>query len=396
MAEKLLRLDSTDMPPLPGASIVTTAPGSVTLAVIGEVDTFGTPVLDAAVNVVWDDAPCQVVVDLTKATFLSVSALHVLLRARSTARRRGVDLSLTAGSHHILRLLQFAGLGDVTRPCDGVDGVDGGGGEALAGRPLRRGPRRGSLGLVSDHVTRRGADPRGQRWPATVDSENALLRTVRSAAAWSATDNLQSSLESVCAAATATIPGAEGAGVLLLPTGHHGVESRAGTDWRSGALDAVGHRLPWTASPGLVADSSWTDQAVVVDDLASDPRWPDLAARVEELRVRSVLCLTLGASRPLGVLMLYSSRVAAFTCESRRLARVLAAVATIALPAAQRQHNLARALTTRDVIGQAKGILMERHKVTAEQAFLLLSRASSVRNMKLWQLAEDVAGTGEL
>ena len=116
----------------------------------------------------------------------------------------------------------------------------------------------------------------------------------------------------------------------------------------------------------------------------------------EELDVRSVLCLTLGADHPLGVLTIYSSKAAAFTREAARLAHILAAVATVALPAVQRQHHLARARSTRDVIGQAKGIVMERHKISAEQAFMLLSRASSVTNTKLGRLARHVADTGEL
>ena len=391
MAENLLRFSPTDVASLPGASILTTAPGSVTLALFGDVDTFGTPVLDAALEVVWGDAPCQVVVDLTKVTFLSVSALHVLLQARSTARRRGAELSLTVGSTQILRLLQFAGVGDVTRTSAGADGPDAGSPDV---HQLRRGPRRGPLGLVPAPAVQRGAGLRRQPWSGSAGSETTLLRTVRSAAAWSAADDLEGSLESVCATAAATVPGAEGAGVLLVATGHRGVELRAGTDWRSQALEAVVDRCGWTAGHGH--ESSWTDQAVVVDDLGSDPRWPDLAARAEELEVRSVLCLTLGADRPLGVLTIYSSMAAAFTREAVRLGQILAAVVTIALPAAQRQHHLARALTTRDVIGQAKGILMERYKITAEQAFLLLSHASSVTNTKLGLLAEHVADTGEL
>ena len=159
-------------------------------------------------------------------------------------------------------------------------------------------------------------------------------------------------------------------------------------------MEAVSDRFSWTADHRH--ESSWTDQAVVVDDISSDPRWPDLAARAEELEVRSVMCLALGADHPLGVLTIYSSQAGAFTREAVRLAQILAAFATVALPAVQRHHHLARALTTRDVIGQAKGILMERHKITAEQAFLLLSHASSVTNTKLGLVAEHVADTGEL
>jgi anti-anti-sigma factor len=393
MAENLLRFNRPDVPSLPGASIVSTAPGSVTLALFGEVDTFGSRILDAALEVVWSDAPREVVVDLTRVTFLSVSALHSLLRARRTARRQGAELKLLTGSRQILRLLHFAGVDDVTRAAPADEGARR---EPLDRPVLRRGARRGPLALVPHPPAPGIGVPPGPSWPATAVSESALLRTVRSAAAWSATDDLQCSLESVCAAAAATVPGADGAGVRMLATGHHGSTSRAGTDRRAQALDAVHDRLAWSSGLGPASSPSWADSAVVVDDLRNDPRWPELAATAEELDVRSVLCLSLGANHPLGVLTVYSRTVAAFTREAVRLGQILAAVATVALPAAQRQHHLARALTTRDVIGQAKGILMERHKITAEQAFQLLSRASSVTNTKLGRLAERVADTGEL
>lgn len=54
------------------------------------------------------------------------------------------------------------------------------------------------------------------------------------------------------------------------------------------------------------------------------------------------------------------------------------------------------ALQTRDVSGQAKGILMERHRLTADQAFERLRTASQDRNIKLRQIAETVTVTGDL
>jgi AmiR/NasT family two-component response regulator len=54
------------------------------------------------------------------------------------------------------------------------------------------------------------------------------------------------------------------------------------------------------------------------------------------------------------------------------------------------------AISSRDIIGQAKGILMERYKITADQAFAVLTRASSESNIKLREVAEKLAGTGEV
>ncbi|MET8360546.1 ANTAR domain-containing protein [Micromonospora sp. NPDC005171] len=63
---------------------------------------------------------------------------------------------------------------------------------------------------------------------------------------------------------------------------------------------------------------------------------------------------------------------------------------------AQRQQQLTQAVATRDLIGQAKGILMERHKLTGDQAFGLLLRVSQHTNTKLGEVAAYLVRTGEL
>jgi GAF domain-containing protein len=58
--------------------------------------------------------------------------------------------------------------------------------------------------------------------------------------------------------------------------------------------------------------------------------------------------------------------------------------------------NLRGALEFRAVIDQAKGVLMERHKLTADLAFQLLARTSMNTNRKLRDIADDLIHTGEL
>jgi AmiR/NasT family two-component response regulator len=58
--------------------------------------------------------------------------------------------------------------------------------------------------------------------------------------------------------------------------------------------------------------------------------------------------------------------------------------------------QLRQALATRDVIGQAKGILMERFKVSAEDAFQILRVASQHKHCKVRELAESLVVTGKL
>ncbi|MCE6995468.1 ANTAR domain-containing protein [Saccharothrix sp. S26] len=98
----------------------------------------------------------------------------------------------------------------------------------------------------------------------------------------------------------------------------------------------------------------------------------------------------------LGALNLYSPDVRAFDEDSQHVGSLFASHAAVALAASQEREHLTEAMRTRDLIGQAKGILMERHKFTGDQAFTLLVRASQRANMKLRDLADRLVHTGEL
>lgn len=75
---------------------------------------------------------------------------------------------------------------------------------------------------------------------------------------------------------------------------------------------------------------------------------------------------------------------------------VFASHAAIALAGAQQEQRLRTALDSRELIGQAQGILMERHKLTGAQAFTALTRVSSHTNRKLVEIAEELVSTGEM
>ncbi len=72
------------------------------------------------------------------------------------------------------------------------------------------------------------------------------------------------------------------------------------------------------------------------------------------------------------------------------------ALITIALAGARQRSQLRTALARRDVIGQAKGILMERHRLTPDAAFALLDRISQETNTKLHDIADQLTRTGGL
>jgi AmiR/NasT family two-component response regulator len=98
----------------------------------------------------------------------------------------------------------------------------------------------------------------------------------------------------------------------------------------------------------------------------------------------------------LGALNLYAHGTDAFTDESEQVGLLFATHAAVAMADAKQHQQLTRAIAVRDLIGQAKGILMERHKLTGDQAFTLLVRASQNTNTKLNEVARYLVETGEL
>jgi ANTAR domain/GAF domain len=157
--------------------------------------------------------------------------------------------------------------------------------------------------------------------------------------------------------------------------------------------------------PGLAA----VTEAVVYTPEFPDPRWPGLGSRPADAGVHSAVSYSLVPARPAadplltGSLNAYAGVAHAFDDESREIGLILAAHASIAVRAVgersvleQLGHQLHDALASRDVIGQAKGILMERLRITPEDAFDTLRRSSQRLNVKLREIAQKLAETGEL
>lgn len=144
--------------------------------------------------------------------------------------------------------------------------------------------------------------------------------------------------------------------------------------------------------PGLLAMS--LRDAVVVDDTAVDARWRSWGPPVCELGFRSVLSLSLGTSRSsLGALSVYSAKVGAFAAERAELARFYAQHASVALVSAQHESGLRRAMNARHAIGQAQGVLMERHGLDAGQAFGLLRNSARDHGVTLGERAEQIVAS---
>jgi GAF domain-containing protein len=148
---------------------------------------------------------------------------------------------------------------------------------------------------------------------------------------------------------------------------------------------------------GPCVDAAEQQQRMKIDDTTSEQRWDGFGARAEEVGVRSMLCLPLYVGRDrLGTLSLYSGRPDAFGPQHEQVAALFATHAALALAEARRLEHVRIALNSRQLIGQATGILMERHRLTADAAFGQLVTASQHLNQKLAIVAEHLIETGEM
>jgi GAF domain-containing protein len=133
-------------------------------------------------------------------------------------------------------------------------------------------------------------------------------------------------------------------------------------------------------------------------------RWPEFSTEARKAGIQSVLAVPLVANgHPLGALNLYSKSSTGYDEAAEETALLFSQQAAVACANAEvywrtctLTEHLREALGSRDVIGQAKGILMARRNCTAEAAFELLRQASQHRNIKLRDIAEQVVYLGDL
>jgi hypothetical protein len=190
------------------------------------------------------------------------------------------------------------------------------------------------------------------------------------------------------------IPGCDFADIMFIRPG--GVTTPVSTDPLAVALDEL--QAATDQGPCVMAARDQT--RVLSHDLATDERWPDFAPRAVEMGVASALSFQLFLLRNdgdrLGALNLYGTHAHAFDEDAAALGEVFAVHCAAVLASSIAKEGANAALESRDVIGQAKGILMAQHRVDAVEAFTMLREASQERNIKLRQLAQQVADTGAL
>jgi GAF domain-containing protein len=193
-------------------------------------------------------------------------------------------------------------------------------------------------------------------------------------------------LETVTSAALELIPGVKTAGVLLIEKGGK-FETHAGTSDLVHQLDL----LQETFGEGPCLEAAVDQLIVRSDDFDGESRWPRYSRAVVDLGIRSGLSFKLYTNdQNAGALNLFSDTPNVFDSQSESIGSVLAAHAAVAILASRRGEQLESAVASRDLIGQAKGIIMERYKVDAVQAFEMLRQLSQNSNIRLVDIAQSV------
>src|ERR1700754_724817 len=222
--------------------------------------------------------------------------------------------------------------------------------------------------------------------PRNYDLAQRMAELARASAAPRSVEEV---LSGVTAAAKELIPGADTAGVLLIGRGGK-FDSIAGTSELPYRLD----ELQMKFSEGPCVEAALDELIVRTNDFRSEQRWPRYSAAVVEIGVLSGLSLKLyTADRTAGALNLFSFEPKAFDAEDVTTGVVLAAHGAAAILASRQGEQLESALSTRDRIVQAKGIIMERFGVDDVQAFEMLRRLSQDSNTRLIEVAKRVIDT---
>jgi GAF domain-containing protein len=205
-------------------------------------------------------------------------------------------------------------------------------------------------------------------------------------------------LNEVVSISRRALPGAEAVSITLIR------EDEAFTAAFDGQMAMDADEMQYARGYGPCLDAGRAGELFLIADMGAEDRWPDYTRQASERGVGSSLSVPLpfqGAS--IGALNIYSSRARAFRDADVALGEEAAAFVAIAVANAEAAaratsdaENLRRAMASRATIEQAKGILMERYKVTADQAFTLLTHASQRSNVKLRDVAEQLTTTGVL
>ena len=206
-----------------------------------------------------------------------------------------------------------------------------------------------------------------------------------------AAGSLESTLQATVDLAVETIDGCDYAGIFVMDG--DAISTPVHSDPFVIEIDALQHR----AGEGPCLDTIAGAGTFYSGELVEDSRWPRFGTLANSMGIRSALAISLSANGVPAALNLYARYPQAFGVVDRSNGDVLATLAGIAMSSSEalsteerRVSDLRAGLISREVIGQAQGILMEREQITSEQAFDILRRASQRLNIKLRDVAQNL------
>ncbi len=202
-------------------------------------------------------------------------------------------------------------------------------------------------------------------------------------------------LDRLVSLAVTAIPGCDWAAITAWPS-----QKRPRSITHSDDIALTADHVQYTLGDGPCLEAAAVDETVHIPDFAGEGRWPQFRALVRRRTpIRGLLSFRLNEQPERTALNLYSGQPGAYGHQAVAVAALFAAHARVLLMHADsstRAAHLDQALISSRQIGTAIGILMHSHKITAEDAFVLLSSTSQHLNRKLNLVADDVTQTGTL
>jgi transcriptional regulator with GAF, ATPase, and Fis domain len=194
-------------------------------------------------------------------------------------------------------------------------------------------------------------------------------------------------LEELTQSAASAMPGAQYAGITLASRNGK-VRTAAATHRYPVLLDEIQQRH----EQGPCLSAAWEHHVIRIDDMMREKRWPAYCLDAgKETPIRSVISFRLFADHNnMGALNFYAERPHAFDDEAAEMGLILATHTAVAWNMVRRDEQFRSALASRDIIGQAKGMIMERFKIDAVHAFELLKRLSQSSNTALAVVARQL------
>jgi len=204
-----------------------------------------------------------------------------------------------------------------------------------------------------------------------------------------ASEDYEQTMRRITETSVDTVEGCEAASLSLVQGGVP--MTRAATS----PLATRGDQLQYDEGEGPCLDAAMQERWLYTPDVATDQRWPRSCGRMHrELGVGSMFScrLTLDSAprHTLGGINLYATSPDAFDQDDRMLAILLSSMGALVVDASLRQAQLRAAIESRQVIGEAVGILRHQSNLSSEEAFAVLTRASQRMNIKLREIARRI------